>query len=275
MSQPSSIDTPENWSNASAGYAEYVAPRLMAPFMDEFADDLDISPEHSVLEIACGSGAFTSALATRAKDVLATDFSPAMLDEAKSKIKRLGHTNVSFALQDGQALTLDAGSFDRVASSFGVMLFPERHKGFAEMYRILKPGGRVVVTAWADPDRFEAFRIFISAMRQAFPEMPQPDSPPPVFSLSNLVSFKEQMETAGFVNVETRYVTRTMTVEGFDMIWAMMTAGAPPVKMLFDQVGEWGISKVKEALREIIASQFGDGPISLKNAATLGSGTKG
>ena len=274
MSQPPTIDTPENWSNASSGYAEFVAPRLMEPFMDEFADNLEIASDHHILELACGSGAFTSTLAARANKVLATDFAPSMLDEATRKMDRLGISNVTFELQDGQALTLDDASFDRVTSSFGVMLFPERHKGFAEMHRVLKPGGRAVVTAWADPERFEAFQIFIAAMGNAFPDMPRPDTPPPVFSLSNLESFKEQMAAAGFQEVETKYVTRTMTIEGFDMMWAMMTAGAPPVKMLFDQVGEAGKSKVKDALQEIIASKFGDGPIRLTNSATLGTGKK-
>jgi ubiquinone/menaquinone biosynthesis C-methylase UbiE len=58
---------------------------------------------------------------------------------------------------DGHALDLDDGSFDRVGSQFGVMLFPDMPKGIREMARVVNPGGRVLLNVYgaglASPDR--------------------------------------------------------------------------------------------------------------------------
>ena len=54
----------------------------------------------------------------------------------------------------------------------------------------------------------------------------------------------------------------------------MFTIGAPPVKALFDKVGEAGKEKVKTALADIVKERFGNGPITLSNAATVGVGEK-
>ena len=79
MSTQPILDTPENWDLASAGYATKIAPNMMAPFADSFVEALKLNPDSSVLEVAAGSGAITKTLAQRAKELLATDFSPAMI----------------------------------------------------------------------------------------------------------------------------------------------------------------------------------------------------
>ena len=129
-----------------------------------------------------------------------------------------------------------------------------------------------MVSGWGGPERFEAFALFLSALQRAVPDMPPPATPPPVFSLSDLDTFKSDMETAGFVDVETDYVTRELELPGMNDIWLMMTSGAPAVQMLFDRIGESGKEKVEEALAGIVEERFGGGPIRVTNSATVGTG---
>jgi len=266
------VDTPENWDAASQGYAEKVAPYLMESFAREHIDRLDLNGRTKAIEVAAGSGALTELLAKNVKSLLATDFSPKMIGLAKRKISEAGITNVEFEVMDGQALAVDDDTFDRAACSFGLMLFPDRHKGFMELYRILRPGGRAVVSGWAGPDRFEAFGLFMEAIREALPEFPQPASPLPVFTLADPDNFKIQMEAAGFREVEVDFVSKEMVLADFNSVWAMLTVGAPPVKILFDKVGEDGKHRIHDTLANIILKRFGSGPISLSNSATMGSG---
>jgi SAM-dependent methyltransferase len=265
-------DTPENWNAASRGYADHVAPRMMEAYAEEFADRLDVDSTTVALEVAAGSGALTHALAKRVKSLLATDFAPEMVAILRERMRAAGAHHVTCEVMDGQALALDDGCFDRTACCFGLMLFPERAKGFAEMRRVLCPGGRALVTGWAAPEKFEAMGFFLAAMRAAFPEMPPPPAPPPVFSLADPARFKSEMEAAGFDDVEVDFVSRDVEVSDFDTMWEMLTCGAPPVQMLFNRVGPGGKTKLHDTLAGMVEKRFGTGPIRFTNLATVGCG---
>lgn len=266
-------DTPENWSAASRGYAEKVAPFLMRSFATEFVDRLGVDAEANVLEVAAGSGALTEALAGRVKSLLATDYAPEMIEVLRERLREAGSTNVTFEVMDGQALDLEDRSFDAAACSFAMMLFPDRAKGYSELSRVLRPGGRALVSGWAGPEKFEAFGLFVGAVSTAFPEMPAPPSPPPVFRLADPAVFKAEMEAGGFRDVEVDFVSRELEVSGFDELWAMLTVGAPPAEALFGRVGEAGRERIRDALGAIVEERFGSGPFTTTNAATVAVGS--
>ena len=274
MTETSSLsDTPENWGAASRGYAEKVAPFMMKTFADALVERLEVGKNDGVLEVGAGSGALTEVLFRRVESLLATDFAPRMIEVLRERLEELGATNVRCEVMDGQALELEDSSFDAAACSFALMLFPDRRKGFAELCRVVRPDGRVAVSGWAGPDKFEAFGLFLAAMNAAFPDLPPPPSPPPVLSLADPADFKLQMETAGFRNVEVDYVARDLVLPDFEQVWSMLTVGAPPVQALFDRIGPSGKDRVRDELYEIVDKRFGGGPITMTNVATLGSGS--
>ena len=271
--QSSSPDTPEKWGAASKGYAEKVAPVLMRQFADPLIERLHVNQDATVLEVGAGSGILTEILFPQVKSILATDFAPGMIELLRNRLDVLGATNVQCEVMDGQALTLKDSSFDAGACSFALMLFPDRAKGFAELCRVVRPNGRVAISAWAGPDKFELFGLFLAAMRAAFPDMPPPSSPPPVFSLSDPAEFTSQMEAGGFRHVEVECVARDLEVPDFEAMWSMLTAGAPPIQVLFDRIGPSGKERLRDQLQEIVEGRFGGGPIKTTNVATLGSGS--
>ena len=268
-----SPDTPEAWGSASRGYAEKVAPVLMRPFAEELVVRLNLTGNEAVLEVGAGSGALTEVLMARVRTLVATDYAPQMIEVLRERVELWGATNVRCEVMDGQALELEDASFDAAASSFALMLFSDRHKGFAELCRVVRPSGRVAVSGWAGPDKFEAFGMFLAALDAAFPGMPPPPVPPPVFSLADPAAFGAQMERAGFRDVEVDHVARDTELPDFETIWLMLTAGAPPVQVLFDRIGPSGKERLRDELREIIEDRFGTGPIRMTNVATIGSGS--
>ncbi len=273
MAKPINLNSPDNWDLAAEGYANYVAPFLMESYSEEFVDRLRVAENASVLEVAAGSGALTVTLAKHVKSVLATDFSPKMVAILRNRLNEIGITNVEVEEMDGQALTLEDASFDGAACNFGLMLFTNREKGFSELRRVLRPGGRAVITGWAGPDKNEALGFFTMAVQKTYPEMPPPPTPPPVFSLANPSDFKTQMEQAGFQDVEVDFATRKLEVKNFDEFWRMLTVGAPPIRELFAKVGQDGISKLRDTLAKILEERFGSGSITTTNTATIGTGT--
>ncbi|HEU4945052.1 MAG TPA: bifunctional demethylmenaquinone methyltransferase/2-methoxy-6-polyprenyl-1,4-benzoquinol methylase UbiE [Solirubrobacterales bacterium] len=120
------------------------------------ADQAELAPGDSVLDVCCGTGDLALELAGRvapAGRVVGCDFSEPMLDLAREKTARRGIEGVRYEWADALNLPYDAGRFDAVTVGFGVRNFADRDRGMAEMTRVLRPGGRLVVLEFTEPRR--------------------------------------------------------------------------------------------------------------------------
>ncbi len=110
----------------------------------------------SALDICCGTGDLTLELASRVAPggcVIGCDFSEPMLDLAREKAAARGVEGVRFEWADALQLPYDADRFDAVTVGFGVRNFSDRDRGLVEMARVLRPGGRLVVLEFTEPQR--------------------------------------------------------------------------------------------------------------------------
>ena len=115
-----------------------------------------------LLDIATGTGDFAiEALSLQPKKVIGVDISEGMLAVGREKIRRKGLQNV-IELQQGDSENLQFGdnSFDAVIVSFGVRNFENLEAGLAEMLRVLRPGGRVVIIEFSKPRRFPFKQLY-------------------------------------------------------------------------------------------------------------------
>jgi demethylmenaquinone methyltransferase / 2-methoxy-6-polyprenyl-1,4-benzoquinol methylase len=110
----------------------------------------------SILDIATGTGDLALALtATRASRIVGLDISAGMLSVGKDKVKMENFENtIEMVIGDSEALTYDDNSFDAVTVAFGVRNFENLELGLSELFRVLKPGGTLVVLETAVPTRF-------------------------------------------------------------------------------------------------------------------------
>jgi SAM-dependent methyltransferase len=271
MSEPTTPHTPHNWDAASTAYHENFAD-FAGLYVPEVIGFLEPTANDAVLEVAAGSGALTTQLAPRVASLLATDFSPKMLEILDARVRDAALENVRTRVMDGQALEVKDASFDRAVCNFGIMLFPDRAAGLSEMRRSLRPGGRGVVSAWSTPARFETFGAFMGAIAKALPDFPPPAGPPPIFSLADPQSFTEQMEAAGFSDVRVEHVSHDFQFASAEDLWRIFAIGAPPAQALFDRIGPENVELVHQALLENMKARFGDGPVRMSNVATVGIG---
>ena len=110
----------------------------------------------SILDIATGTGDLALALtATKASRIVGLDISAGMLSVGKNKVKLENLENtIEMVIGDSEALTYDDNSFDAVTVAFGVRNFENLELGLSELFRVLKPGGTLVVLETAVPSRF-------------------------------------------------------------------------------------------------------------------------
>ena len=87
-----------------------------------------------------------------------------MVDRARQRLA--GSPNSSVALEDGQSLSFDAGSFDVVLCSLGLMFFPDPARGLSEFHRVLRPGGRAAVSVNTTPEHSYNGRINVIMARR-------------------------------------------------------------------------------------------------------------
>lgn len=98
-----------------------------------------------VLEVAAGTGVVTPALAAGAREVIATDYSAAMVAALKQRVQNAGVANVRCEQADLYALQFDAGTFDAVVAANVLHLVPDLPGALAALRRVVKPGGQVIV----------------------------------------------------------------------------------------------------------------------------------
>jgi demethylmenaquinone methyltransferase/2-methoxy-6-polyprenyl-1,4-benzoquinol methylase len=122
------------------------------------ADFAGVAPGDRVLDVATGTGELAIELARRVSpggEVVASDFSEAMLERARAKSASAQAQGVSprFEWADALDLPYEDDSFDAATVGFGVRNFSELDRGLAELRRVVRPGGRVVILEFTNPTR--------------------------------------------------------------------------------------------------------------------------
>lgn len=108
-----------------------------------------------VLDVACGTGDFTIEIAkavVNGSEVIGVDISEGMMEIGKKKIMKAG-VATEMSVADCEALPYDNNTFDRISVGFGVRNFEHLELGLSEMFRVLKPDGKLVILELSLPSK--------------------------------------------------------------------------------------------------------------------------
>lgn len=268
---PNPLSASEPWNLVADGYAE-TTMIVFEQYAEEAIAASNLKPGAAVLDVACGPGTLGLMVARAAGKVHGIDFSESMLAVFRRKIQQTGLGNIDLHCGDAQALPYADEMFDAAFSLFGLMFFPDRKKGFAEIHRTLKPGGSIAVTSWAPVDQSPAMQTMFGALRAIKPELPQPQRS--ISTLENPDVFRQEMQDAGFRNVEIRSITKPFPVLSVPEFWETMVKGSAPIQMLKKNMGEAAWREKEILALDYLNERLPSLTMPLTSDAWLGVGIK-
>jgi SAM-dependent methyltransferase len=149
------------------GLGDYsVLSRQLAPAAVELCDACAVSAGQEVLDVAAGNGNFALACAREGASVVASDFVPRMVELGRARTEAEGF-DVEWVEADAEALPFEDARFDCAGSVFGMFLAPKPELAARELFRVVRPGNTVGLTAWTPDGVF--VRLFQLARRFAPP----------------------------------------------------------------------------------------------------------
>jgi SAM-dependent methyltransferase len=260
----------ERWTASAAGWEAHAGAfnRAAMPVTSWMVDALSPQPGHAVLELAAGTGDVGLLAAETIRpggELIVSDFVPEMLSAAQRRAEALGLDNVRFKQIDADLpFDIAAASLDGVLSRWGYHLLADPEAALRETRRVLRPGGRVALSAWtapADnpwtwlPQRVLAGRGLI--------EPPDPEAPGQ-FTWAPQGVIGEQLDAAGFVEHHVEALEFVQRFPSLQAWWDAQTARsmrtADAVRGLDAGTREGVLGELREAAAPYLA---GDGAVAL------------
>lgn len=267
----------EAWDAIAAGFDSYVAPGEES-LANEALDLAGVASGDRFLDVAAGTGGLSLPAARRGARVLATDWSPAMIERFEKCVREEGLAEAEGRVMDCHQLALDDGAFDVSGSQFGVMLVPDQPRALREMVRVTREGGRVLLIAYADPGKFEPLQAFLAALRHAQPDFAGlPHDPPPLeFQVADPEVLRQRMVDAGLrdVQVDTSKRERIAVRSGQDLWNWCLNSNPIPGMLVADLSAEQKAAMRQEMDRMLAERKDGDGVATLFAAVNIAVGTR-
>jgi ubiquinone/menaquinone biosynthesis C-methylase UbiE len=127
---------------------DYAVVGNTIPLMAELlCEAMDVRSGWKVLDVAGGNGNATLAAARRGCEVTSTDYVPSLLEAGRRRVDSEGW-KVAFQEADAENLPFAEHSFDAAISTVGVMFAPNQERAAAELFRVVRPGGKIGLANW-------------------------------------------------------------------------------------------------------------------------------
>lgn len=229
------------------------------------------------LDVAAGSGALSLPAARLGAKVLATDLSPLMLELLRERARE-ENLDIETRVMDGHNLELENDTFDMAGSQFGVMTFPDQPRGISELVRVVKPGGRVLVTVYGSPAEIDFLGFFVNAVHSVRPDFAPPmDPPPPEFRLADPEKLRSELIEGGLKDVQVDQITEYTEFKSPEFLWEWIIGSNPIVERILGtlKVTDDELSTIQRTLYKLWEERAGlSGVAKLAAPINIGWGTK-
>ena len=267
----------QSWNKFSPGWKKWDSMTMdfLKPMGTEIIASIKPSGKDLILDIAAGTGepGLTIASMLDGGKVVITDLAEDMLTIAKENAEKRGITNIETKACDVCELPFDDNSFDAISCRFGFMFFPDMQLAANEMYRVLKPGGRIATSVWDGPEKNFWVTVTMGTINKNIELPPPVPGAPGMFRCAKPGLMKEIFEKAGFKNVSVKEVPTKLNSGTSETYWNMMTEVAAPVVAALGKADENTRQKIKTEVLSQIEEKY-PGNVAVDGAAMVISAVK-
>jgi SAM-dependent methyltransferase len=174
-------------------YERFFVPALFGEWAPRVAEAATIGPGQSVLDVACGTGILTREAARRAGagGVVGLDCNDGMLSVARAL-----ESTIHWRRGRAEELPFEDGRFDAVVCQFGLMFFEDREEALREMWRVLRPGGRLAIAVWGRLESSPGYASMVALLERLFGASIADELRAP-FRLGDAATLRGQLRAAG------------------------------------------------------------------------------
>lgn len=253
-------------------YDRYLGQYIFEPYAKGLAGRVRQSGVTTVLEIACGTGRVTShlrkALLPGAR-LVATDLNADMIAIARKMVPDQG---IEWVVADALELPFEDGCFDVVVCQFGLMFVPDKARAMDEMYRVLKPGGQILLSTWDKLEHNPAFFLADQIVSKYFPEEPPLFFHVP-YSMHDEKELASLFERAGFRDHRISLVKDMGRSDSAADAATGMLEGTP-IYSTINKRDPSILPVIKKELEEELGKRFGKAPMNSAMQAWVVEGVK-
>jgi SAM-dependent methyltransferase len=255
----------QRWGARAQDWAVYVE-QVCLPLQAAALDAARVTSGTRLLDAGCGAGLLALLGSLRGAQVTALDAAPGLLAIAR---KRLPAADLREG--DLEALPFGDASFDAVTAVNCVFYAADVAKAMRELVRVLRPGGRLVVTAWGPPDKCEFLTAIMPGLAPLMPPPPPGASPPHPGALSEPGALAALLEQAGARCVEEGEVHCPFVFANAEASWRG-NASAGVNQLAISHSGEVAVRAVYAAADRAHARP--DGSICYRNVFLWAAGER-
>ena len=195
-------------------YQDFFSP-VTALAISPLLNAAQVRPDATLLDVATGPGSLALEATKLGMICTGVDLSPGMIQLAEKS-----NPGIAFRVADVEHLPFADASFDAVVCNFGLGHFPYPGASVAECVRVLKPGGRIALSWWADPSKQRIqglFREAITEIGAAPPaDVPQGHA---IYRFANTHEFRNLLEGANLTDVGIEDHQTTYLIPDIDTLW--------------------------------------------------------
>ena len=249
-------------------YDSHLVPILFEGYAADLAGRVAKADPTAVLEVAAGSGVVPRALASRLSGgcrYVVSDINPAMLECAR---QRSSEDRLEWREANAMSLPFEDESFDIVLCQFGVMFFPDHIKGFSEILRVLRPGGRFIFNSWGPLETNDFAHIALETLIALYPDDPPLFLARTPYGYGETARIEADLAVAGFKRIRIETVELQSHAGSADDFAFGQTYGSP-LRLEIEARGNPPLPQVRAALEKALVARFGMAQITGRMTALV------